>query len=37
MQQDEQTKNIFSKKGAWLGLIAYAFLIAIITIIFIFG
>jgi hypothetical protein len=38
MEQDDQKNKIsFSKKGAWLGLIAYMVLIMIVAVIFIFG
>lgn len=34
---DQQTKIVFSVKGAWLGFIAYLVLILIVAAIFIWG
>ncbi len=37
MEEDTESKVTFSKKGVWLGLIAYIVLILIVAIIFLFG
>lgn len=34
---DQQRKMTFSKKGVWLGLVAYLVLIAVVSIVFIVG
>lgn len=34
---DQQKKLTFSKKGAWLGLIAYLVLALILAVVFIYG
>lgn len=36
-ENDKQSKIIFSRKGAWLGLIAYIVLVAIVAAVYLFG